>query len=77
MAWMNNAVGGEGMSPEEEAASTPYGGGQTVHGIARVSNLDGERSLYAPGGQQLAHMHSYSGGRLLGKLRRGVAAEST
>jgi hypothetical protein len=45
-----------------------------------VGNMDGERDLSAPRGQQHAHMHSFKGGCLLGPLRqesRGVAAEST
>jgi hypothetical protein len=56
------------------------GGGQTVQDVVRVSNMDGERELSTPGGQQLAHMHPFRGGCLLGKLRqeiRVVAAEST
>jgi hypothetical protein len=42
--------------------------------------MDGKRDLSAPRGQQLAHMHPFRGGCLLGHLRqesRGVAAEST
>jgi hypothetical protein len=41
--------------------------------------MDGERDLSTPGGQQLAHMHFFRCGCLLGHLRqesRGVAAES-
>jgi hypothetical protein len=36
---------------------TVCGGGQTVQDVVRVSNMDGERGLSAPRGQQLAHMH--------------------
>jgi hypothetical protein len=42
--------------------------------------MDGERDLSVPGGQQLAIMHPFRGGCLLGQLSqesRGVAAEST
>jgi hypothetical protein len=42
--------------------------------------MDGERDLSTQGGQQLAHMHPFRGGCMLGSLRqesRGVAAEST
>jgi hypothetical protein len=45
-----------------------------------VSNMDGERDLSAPRGQQLARMHPFKYGCMLGQLRpesRGVAAEST
>jgi hypothetical protein len=49
---------------------TVYGGGQTAQDIVRVSNMDGERDLSAPRGQQLAHMHSFRGGCLLGQLRQ-------
>jgi hypothetical protein len=45
-----------------------------------VSNMDGEGDLSTPRGQQLAHMHPFRGGCLLGPLRqesRGVTAEST
>jgi hypothetical protein len=41
--------------------------------------MDGEGDLSAPRGQQLAYMHPFSGGCLLGMLRqesRGVAAKS-
>jgi hypothetical protein len=31
-----------------------------------VSNIDGERDLSTLGGQQLAHMHPFRGGGLLG-----------
>jgi hypothetical protein len=59
---------------------TVCGGGETTHDVVRVSNMDGERYLSAPRGQQLAYMHPFRGDCLLGKLRResrGVAAEST
>jgi hypothetical protein len=45
-----------------------------------VSNMDGERDLSTPGGQQLAQMHPFRCGCLLGQLRQessGVAAGST
>jgi hypothetical protein len=31
-----------------------------------VSNMDGERDLSTPGGQQLAHMHPFRCGCMLG-----------
>jgi hypothetical protein len=34
--------------------------GQTAQDVVRVSNMDGERDLSTPGGQQLAHMHPRS-----------------
>jgi hypothetical protein len=48
---------------------TICGGGQTAQGIFRASNMDGERYLSAPRGQQLAHMHPFRGGCLLDQLR--------
>jgi hypothetical protein len=57
---------------------TVCGGGQTAQDVVRMTNMDGEWDLSAPGGQQLAHMHPFRGGCLLGELRqesRGVAAE--
>jgi hypothetical protein len=59
---------------------TICGGGQTAQDAVRVSNMDSERDLWAPRSQQLAHMHPFKGGCLLGQLRqksRGVAAERT
>jgi hypothetical protein len=59
---------------------TVRGGGRTTKDFVRVSNMDGERDLSALGGHQLAHMHPFRGGCLLGQLRqesRGVTAEST
>jgi hypothetical protein len=44
-----------------------------------VSDMDGERDLSTPGCQQLAHMHPFRCGCMLGLLRqesRSVAAES-
>jgi hypothetical protein len=60
---------------------TVCGGGKSAQDVVRVSDMDGERYLSAPRGQQLAHMHPFSrGGCLLGQLHqesRGVAAKST
>jgi hypothetical protein len=55
-------------------------GRQTAHDVVRESNMDGERDLSEPRGQQLIHLHRLiRSGCLLGQLRqesRGVAAES-
>jgi hypothetical protein len=45
---------------------TVCGGGQTAQDVVRVSNMDGERDLSAPRGQQLAHMRPFRCGCLLG-----------
>jgi hypothetical protein len=75
MARVKSHVTREGIQPEEEAATTP-----SAADVVRVSNMDGERDLSAPRGQQLAHAHPFRGGCLLGVLfleSRGVAPEST
>jgi hypothetical protein len=59
---------------------TVCGGGQTAQDVVYVGDMDNERDLSAAGGQQVAHMHPFRGGYMLGQLRqesRGVAAEST
>jgi hypothetical protein len=43
-----------------------YGGRQTAQDVVRVSNMDGERDLSTLGGQQLADMHPFRGGFMLG-----------
>jgi hypothetical protein len=40
------------------------GGGQAVQDVARMKDVEGERD------QQLAYMHPFRGGYLLGQLRR-------
>jgi hypothetical protein len=67
-----------GIPAEEEAASVPSAAANKPR--KTLSNVDGDRDLSALWGKQLAHMHPFTGGCLLGKLRqesRGVAAEST
>jgi hypothetical protein len=67
-------------SPGRRGLHTVCGGGQTAQYVVRVSDMDGGRDLSAPRDQQLAHMHPFRGGCLLGQLRqesRGVVAEST
>jgi hypothetical protein len=81
MARVKSAVAGEGIPTEEEAASTPsVAAAKTiVQNVVRVINMDGERDLSTPRGQQLAHMYPFRGGCMLCYLReesRGVAAES-
>jgi hypothetical protein len=72
MARVKSAVAGESIP-------TACGVGQTAQHVACVSDMDGGRDLSARGGQQLAHMHPFRGGCLIGQLiqeSRGVAAES-
>jgi hypothetical protein len=55
-------------------------GGQPAQNVVRVSDMNGERNVSAPRGQQPAHMHPFRGGCLLDQLvqkSRGGAAEST
>jgi hypothetical protein len=56
------------------------GGGQRAQDVVLVSDMDGQRNLSAPRGQQLARVHSFRGGCMNGQLcpkGRGVADEST
>jgi hypothetical protein len=57
---------------------TVSGGGRPAQDVVCVSNMDGEGSLSAPRGQELAHMHPFRGGCLYGQLcqkSRGVATQ--
>jgi hypothetical protein len=41
-------------------------GGQPAQDVVRVSDMDGERNISAPRGQQFAHMLPFRGGCVLG-----------
>jgi hypothetical protein len=75
---MKSAVAREGIPTEEEAAFTPSEAAEkAAQDVVRMSDMDGERDLSAPRGQQLAHMHPFKGGCLLGQLHqesRGVTS---
>jgi hypothetical protein len=49
------------------------GGLPTQDGV-RVSDMDGERNLSAPRGEQLAHMHPFRSGCVLGQLVQKAVA---
>jgi hypothetical protein len=70
MARVKNAMEGEGIPAEEEAASSQSVAADNSRKTlnVRVSDIECERSLSAPRGQQLAHMHPFRGGCLLGQL---------
>jgi hypothetical protein len=44
---------------------TVRNGGQPAQDVVHVSDMNGQRDLSAPRGQQLAHMHPFRGGCLL------------
>jgi hypothetical protein len=49
-------------------------GGQTAQDAVRLSNMDGERDLSAPGGQQVADMHPLEAAACFaGSVKKAVA----
>jgi hypothetical protein len=70
MARVKNPVACEAIPAEEEPASTSSTAADNdpAQDVVRVSDIDGERNLSAPRGQQLAHVHPFRSGSLPGQL---------